>query len=194
MLMSRISRRISSGTLGLPPRRLDFQRQNDRNPARCQRTMVSGRTTANASTMPGAKRYSPTKTNRSKVRKTDLFGDLRRSTLICCRRTRISASSRALERNNPLNTHHSSTRTSAIGHEHHPNRPARRPYKVSDRDRSTFAPDGREPPLLAARQPRRAVVSASPDRTRQRWRNCTRCRDRGSSYSGLHSNLPRCFL
>jgi hypothetical protein len=30
-LISRISRRISSGTLGLPPRRLDFQRQNDRN-------------------------------------------------------------------------------------------------------------------------------------------------------------------
>ena len=60
-------RLISSGTLGLPPRRLDFQRQNDRNPARCQRTTVSGRTMASASTMPGARRYSPTNTNRSKV-------------------------------------------------------------------------------------------------------------------------------
>src|SRR5258707_9836960 len=43
-LMSRINLRISSGILGLPPRRLDFQRQNSRNPARCQRTTVSGRT------------------------------------------------------------------------------------------------------------------------------------------------------
>ena len=42
MLISRISRRISTGTVGRPPRRLDFQRQYDLNPARCQRTMVSG--------------------------------------------------------------------------------------------------------------------------------------------------------
>jgi hypothetical protein len=48
-LMPRISRRISSGTLGLPPRRPDFQRQNDRNPAWCQRTTVSGRTMVSAS-------------------------------------------------------------------------------------------------------------------------------------------------
>jgi hypothetical protein len=41
----------------------------------------------------------PTNSGRSKGRKTDLFEELRRSTLICCRRTRISASSRALERN-----------------------------------------------------------------------------------------------
>jgi hypothetical protein len=98
-LISRISRPISSGALGLAPRRLDFQRQNDRNPARCQRTTVSGRTMASASTMVGARRYSTTNTNRSKVPKTNLFGLLRRSTLtlICCRRTRISASSRSLE-------------------------------------------------------------------------------------------------
>ncbi len=50
-------------------------------------------------TMPGTRRYSPTKTNRSKVPKTNRFREVRRSTLICCRRTRISASSLTLERN-----------------------------------------------------------------------------------------------
>jgi hypothetical protein len=122
-LMFRINLRISSGTLGLPPRCLNFQRQNDRNPARCQRTTVSGRTMASVFTMPGARQYSPTNTNRSKLLKTDLFGDLRSSTLICCRRTRISASSRALERNGQVSADHSSMRTLSIGHEHHPNRP-----------------------------------------------------------------------
>jgi hypothetical protein len=34
MLISRISRRISSGTFGRPPRRLDFQREYNRKPAR----------------------------------------------------------------------------------------------------------------------------------------------------------------
>ena len=134
-LMPRINLRYSSGTLGLPPRRLDFQHQKDRNPARCQRTTVSGRTMASASTMLGARRYNPTNTNRSKGRKTDLFGDLRRSTLICCRRTRISASSRPLERNKLVSAVHSSMRTSTIGHEHHPIRPASQPYRVSDKDR-----------------------------------------------------------
>jgi hypothetical protein len=80
-LMSRINRRISSSTFGLPPRRLDFQRQNDRNPARCQRITVSGRTMASASTMPGMRRYNPTNTNRSILPNTSLFGDRgRRST------------------------------------------------------------------------------------------------------------------
>src|ERR1039457_5257847 len=49
MLISRTSRRISSGTIGLPPRHLDFQRQYDLKPPRCQRTMVSGLTIAQAS-------------------------------------------------------------------------------------------------------------------------------------------------
>ena len=143
-LISRISRRISSGTLGLPPRRLDFQRQKDRNPARCQRTTVSGRTMASASKVPGARRYNPTNNSRSKGRKTDLFRDLRRSTLICCRRTRISASSRALERNKLVSAVHSSMRTSTIGHERHPIRPASQPDRVSDKDRrSEDRADGR---------------------------------------------------
>ena len=67
--------------------------------------------------------------------KTNLFGDLRRSTLICCRRTRISASSRTLERNKLVSAVHSSMRTSTIGHEHHPIRPASQPDRVSDKDK-----------------------------------------------------------
>ena len=122
-------------TLGLPPCRLDFQRQNDRNPARCQRTTVSGRTMASASKMPGARRYNPTNTNRSKVRKTGLFGDLRRSTLICCRRTRISASSRTLERISLVSGVYSSMKISTIGLERHPIRPASQPDRVSDKDK-----------------------------------------------------------
>jgi len=56
-LISRISRRISGATLGLPARRRDFQRQNERKPARCQRTIVSGRTIVTAFRMDGASRY-----------------------------------------------------------------------------------------------------------------------------------------
>jgi hypothetical protein len=55
-LISRISRRISSGTVGRSPRGRDFQGQYDLNPARCQRTMVSGFTIANASQILGNNR------------------------------------------------------------------------------------------------------------------------------------------
>jgi hypothetical protein len=41
-LISRMSWRISSGVLGRPPRSLDFQRHQARNPARCHLMMVSG--------------------------------------------------------------------------------------------------------------------------------------------------------
>jgi hypothetical protein len=53
-----------------------------------------------------------------------LFGDFRLSTLICWRSTRISASSRALDRNSPVSAHPSSKRKSIIVHEHHPIRPS----------------------------------------------------------------------
>ncbi|MGB9001539.1 MAG: hypothetical protein WCC43_20880, partial [Pseudolabrys sp.] len=49
MLISRINWRSSSDTAGRPGRRLDFQRQYDRKPARCQRITVSGRMMASAS-------------------------------------------------------------------------------------------------------------------------------------------------
>src|SRR5712664_3148210 len=85
MLISRTSRRISSGTVGRPPRRLDFQRQYNRNPARCQRITVSGFTIANASQTLGNNRYRPTNTNRSMAPKESFAGAVRRRTFICCR-------------------------------------------------------------------------------------------------------------
>jgi hypothetical protein len=65
MLISRTSRRISTATVGRPERGHDFQRQYDLNPARCQRTTVSGFTIVSASRVLGAKRDSPTKIRRS---------------------------------------------------------------------------------------------------------------------------------
>ena len=58
MLISRTNRRISSGTIGLPPRHLDFRRQYNLKPARCQRTMVSGLTIAKASQTLGNNRQA----------------------------------------------------------------------------------------------------------------------------------------
>lgn len=49
-----INCRISSATLGLPPRDREFHRQNKRNPARCQRITVSGCTITKAFRMRGA--------------------------------------------------------------------------------------------------------------------------------------------
>ena len=66
---------------GLPARRRDFQRQNERKPARCQRTIVSGRTIVTAFRMDGASRYSRMKTRRSDILRTGRFVALRHSTL-----------------------------------------------------------------------------------------------------------------
>ena len=79
-LISRISRRISGGTLGLPARRRDFQRQKERKPVRCHRITVSGSTIVRASRIRGAIRYKQTKIIRSKLLKTARRGDVRRST------------------------------------------------------------------------------------------------------------------
>ena len=59
MLISRISLRISGATVGRPPRRRDFHRQYDLNPARCHLITVSGFTIAKAPSTFGAKRYKP---------------------------------------------------------------------------------------------------------------------------------------
>jgi hypothetical protein len=75
ILISRISSRISSGTIGRPPRGRDFQRQYDLNPARCQRITVSGFKIARVPRTLGAKRYSPANSSRSKVLKFSRFGD-----------------------------------------------------------------------------------------------------------------------
>jgi hypothetical protein len=65
----------------------------------------------------------PNKHQTVEIAESKSLRDLLRSTLICCRRTRISASRRALERNKPVSADHSNMRTSTIGHEHHPIRP-----------------------------------------------------------------------
>ena len=98
MLISRISRRTSSGTIGLPPWRFDFQRQYDLEPARCQRTMVSGLTIAKASQTLGTNRYRPTNIKRSMALKKSFFGTARRRTFIYCRNVKISASRAARDR------------------------------------------------------------------------------------------------
>src|SRR3979490_3048187 len=75
MLISRISLRISGGTVGRPPRRLDFQRQYDLNPARCHFMTVSGFIIARAFRVVGANRYSAAKIRRSVALKVCLFGE-----------------------------------------------------------------------------------------------------------------------
>src|SRR5260221_7162290 len=72
MLISRISLRISGGTVGRPPRRLDFQRQYDLKPARCHFITVSGFTIASAFRTVRANRYSPAKIKRSMALKMPL--------------------------------------------------------------------------------------------------------------------------
>jgi hypothetical protein len=67
MLISRISLRISGATVGRPPRRRDFHRQYDLNPARCHLITVSGFTIAKAPSTFGAKRYKPANIRRSNI-------------------------------------------------------------------------------------------------------------------------------
>jgi hypothetical protein len=99
MLISRINWRSSSDTAGRPGRRLDFQRQYDRKPARCQRITVSGRMMANASRVFGNNPQTQPRTNLSLAENGNRPTLPRRSTMICCRSTRISASSVARDRN-----------------------------------------------------------------------------------------------
>src|SRR5260370_4500097 len=95
-LISPMSVRSSAETFGLPTRLRDRQRQYARNPARCQRMMVSGLTIATTSRTDGNQRKSQTNRKRSILLRCGRFGVRRRSTLTCCRRTRFSASSVAL--------------------------------------------------------------------------------------------------
>jgi hypothetical protein len=117
-----------------------------------QRTTVSARTMVSASTMQGTRRYSPKSNNRSKVPKTNLFGDFRRSTFTWCRRTSISAWSRTLERNRLVSPDHSSMRTLTIGHEHHPIRP-------------------RSPTVLGFRQGQESRAQMPPSQSRDGYPN-----------------------
>jgi hypothetical protein len=92
-LISRISCRTSRATLGLPGRRRDFQRQKVRNPARCHRTIVSGRPIVTAARTVGASRYSNIKISRSNALRAGRLGALRRRTFNWCRSAITSRSS-----------------------------------------------------------------------------------------------------
>jgi hypothetical protein len=104
-LISRISCRTSRVTLGLPGRRRDFQRQKVRNPARCHRTIVSGRTIVTASRTVGASRYSNIKISRSNTLRAGRLGVLRRSTFTWCRSAITSPSSELLDRKRSRSIH-----------------------------------------------------------------------------------------
>jgi hypothetical protein len=84
---------------GRPGRWLDFQRQYDRKPARCQRITVSGRMMASASRVFGNNPQTQPRTNLSLAENGNRPTLPRRSTMICCRSTRISAFSVARDRN-----------------------------------------------------------------------------------------------
>ena len=95
----------ATATLGLPGRRRDFQRQKVRNPARCHRTIVSGRTIVTASRTVGASRYSNTKIKRSKDVRAGRLGVLRRSTFNWWRSAITSPSSELLDRKRSRRIH-----------------------------------------------------------------------------------------
>src|SRR5258705_12166588 len=78
---ARVGLRISGATVGRPPRRRDFHRQYDLNPARCHLITVSGFTIAKAPNTFGAKRYKPANIRRSSIPNVGRFGDFRRNTL-----------------------------------------------------------------------------------------------------------------
>src|SRR6266566_5826001 len=92
-----MSVRSSAEILGLPTRLPDRERQYEWNPARCQRMIVSGRRIAMAPRMEGNQQQSQTNRKRSILLSCGRFDTCRRSTLSCWRRTRISASSFALD-------------------------------------------------------------------------------------------------
>ena len=112
-LISRISRRISGGTLGLPARRLDFQRQKERKPARCHRIIVSGCTMVTASRTVGASRYSNMKIRRSNDLRAGRLRVLRRSTFNWCRSAITSRSSERLDRKRSRRIHLSRLKSSS---------------------------------------------------------------------------------
>src|ERR1700757_3872851 len=120
MLISRISRRISNDTAGRPQRRRDFQRQYDLKPARCQRITVSGRTIASVSNVLGNSRQTPPNISLSIDPNGSLLGLPRRSTLICCLSTRISASSVAHDRSRSITVPKISLHKSNIEQQHRP--------------------------------------------------------------------------
>jgi hypothetical protein len=136
-LISRISRITSIGTFGRPLRDLDFHRQYNRKPARCQRITVSGLTIAKAFNTLEAKVYSPANTSRSSLPKVGRFGDFRRRILSWWRSVRTSTSSAARERKRPTNAYQTSLPRTRIGQKHHPIRSSSPAVLICGRDNAT---------------------------------------------------------
>ena len=117
----------------------DLHRQYKRKPARCQRITVSGLTIAKVLSTPGAKPYSPANTRRSILLRVGFFGDLRRRILSWWRSARISISSEARDRNNPISPHQISLQSSIIERKLHPIRCCS-PVVLSLRQGQSLAP------------------------------------------------------
>lgn len=98
ILISRIRVRISKGAFGRPAVDLDFQRQNARNPRRCQPITVSDLTIDRAFRVPGDRRYNHTKSSRSVLSKTSRSGLFRPKTLSWWRSAAISVCRSARDR------------------------------------------------------------------------------------------------
>src|SRR5258705_13650724 len=88
------------------------------NPPRCQRITVSGRTIAREPYILGNSRQTPPNINLSIETNRSLLGLARRSTLICCLSTRISASSATRDRNRSLAIAKINRHKSSIGYQH----------------------------------------------------------------------------
>src|ERR1700730_6923270 len=94
---------------------------------------------------------------RSTLPNANRFGDLRRSTLSWCRRTRISASNATRDRNSPIKAHQINLQRSRIESEYQPIRGRGQPFWVRGRDNDfEYDPFGPRPPL--ATDPRAPVA------------------------------------
>src|ERR1700686_4992878 len=112
--------RISTVTACRPQRCFDFHRQYDLKPARCQRITVSGRTIASASYILGNRRQTPPNISLSIEMNGGLLELARRSTLICCLSTKISASSATRDRSRSMTIPKISLHKSNIEQQHRP--------------------------------------------------------------------------
>ena len=104
-LVRRLEKRSDSAADCILRRRRDFQRQKLRNPARCHRIIVSGRTIVTASRTVGASRYSNMKIKRSNDLRAGRLRVRRRSTFNWCRSAITSPSSERLDRKRSRRIH-----------------------------------------------------------------------------------------
>ena len=119
-LISRISRRISNGTVGRPQRRRGFPAPI-RSEARAVPSYNSVRLNDRKRTTGLSEQHVKTNENQSvNWVESELARRPRRSTLICCLKTKISASSVARDRKRSVNIRQISLHRSNITQQHHP--------------------------------------------------------------------------